>query len=337
MKLILTIIITVLTVTSCVKEDEYGNTPSQNLEALWSIMDQKYCFFNEKKEQLGVDWNEVHGRYLKQVNDKLSRTQLFELMTGMIGELRDGHVNLTAAFDYGRNWAWHEDYPANFSDTLQRRYIGTDYKIAAGLRYCILDDNTGYLYCPTFENDFGIGNLDEIMLYLAPCNKLIVDVRNNGGGMLVAAQNLAARFTNEEILAGYMRHKTGKGHNDFSAMEEQVLKPGKGIRWQKDVVVLTNRSVYSAANEFVKYMKEIGRSSNNKTVTIIGDTTGGGAGMPFSSELPNGWGVRFSACPMFDACGNSTESGIEPDIHVDISSADYQKGVDTIIERARKH
>ena len=70
-------------------------------------------------------------------------------------------------------------------------------------------------------------------------------------------------------------------------------------------------------------------------VTIIGDKTGGGAGMPYSSELPNGWIVRFSACPMFDANKQSTEFGIEPDVKVSLTDADFSKGIDTIIEAAR--
>ena len=56
--------------------------------------------------------------------------------------------------------------------------------------------------------------------------------------------------------------------------------------------------------------------------------------MPFSSELPRGWSVRFSACPMTDISGKQTEFGIEPDIHVDISSDDYQRSIDTILETA---
>ena len=124
-----------------------------------------------------------------------------------------------------------------------------------------------------------------------------------------------------------MQHKTGTAHNSFSDLEAQYIEPANGIRWQKKVSVLANRSTYSAANEFVKYMKTLG-------ATIIGDTTGGGAGMPFSSELPNGWGVRFSACPMYDSQHNSTEFGIAPTKKVDILSDDYQKWVDTIIETA---
>lgn len=320
---------------SCVEEEQFNSTPKGNMEALWKIMDEHYCFFNEKKEKLGVDWNEVHERYRSAVSEKMGRTQLFEVLCRMLGELRDGHVNLFSAFDLGREWSWHENYPANYADTLQRKYLGTDYRVTNGLRYKRLEDNTGYIYCGSFENVFGEGNLDEVMFYLAPCTRLIIDIRNNGGGQLTSAQQLAARFTEKELTVGYMRHKTGKGHNDFSAPVKQTLVPSKGLRWQKSVYVLTNRSVYSAANEFVKYMKAIGQSRTDVKVLIIGDSTGGGGGMPFSSELPNGWGVRFSACPIFDKDMKSTESGIAPDVKVDITSDDFQKGIDTILETAR--
>jgi hypothetical protein len=40
---------------------------------------------------------------------------------------------------------------------------------------------------------------------------------------------------------------------------------------------------------------------------------------------------------MYDPDMNHTEFGIEPDIHVNMTSEDMQKGLDTIIETARKH
>ena len=318
----------VMVLTSCVDTEEYASTASGNMEALWTIMDEHYCFFSEKQEQLGVDWDEVHERYQRNVSDQMSRSQLFELLTNMLGELKDGHVNLSASFDYGRNWSWKEDYPTNFSDTLQRKYLGTDYKISCGIDYRILDDNVGYMYIGSFADAIGDGNLDEILLYLSPCQGLIIDVRSNGGGLLTESQRVAARFCNEKTLVGSMCHKIGTGHSDFSDREEQWLEPSAGIRWQKKVCVLTNRGVYSAANEFVKYMKAVG-------ATIVGDTTGGGSGMPFSSELPNGWAVRFSACPMYGLDGECTEYGISPDEKCDISDDDLTKGKDTIIEKAR--
>lgn len=317
---------TILLCAACVEEDEFADNPQGNFEALWKIMDEHYCFFSEK----AVDWNEVHQRYARQIDAEMTEGQLFQVLANMVGELRDGHVNLYASFNVARYWAWHEDYPSNVSDSLINRYLGTDYKIASGIRYRKLDDNIGYIRYSSFQSGIGNGNLDDVLFYLAPCNALIIDIRDNGGGNLQTAEKLAARFTNEEILVGYMQHKTGKGHDDFSALAEQHLKPSNGVRWQKPVVVLTNRQVFSAANEFVKYMMCC------PNVTVVGDKTGGGAGLPFTSELPNGWTVRFSACPMFDRNGNSTEDGIMPDHRVDLSDEDFLRGRDTIIEYARQ-
>lgn len=315
-----------LSFTACVDEDVYEDSPSGNFEALWKIMDEHYCFFQEK----GVDWDSVHAVYAPRFNAGMTDDQELEVLGNMLAELKDGHVNLFAGFDYSRYWGFHEDYPENYSDTLERRYLGTDYRISNGFQYRILDDNIGYLRVSSFQSTIGAGNLDDILLYMQPCLGLIIDLRGNGGGMLSSAETLAARFTDEELLVGYMRHKTGKGHDDFSGLEEQRLKPAKGVRWHKPVVVLTNRSVFSAANEFVKYMRHC------PNVTIVGDQTGGGAGLPFSSELPNGWSIRFSACPMYDTDKQSTEDGIDPDLKVGMRMTDFLRNRDTIIETARK-
>ena len=72
-----------LLLLSCVDAEEYDNTCRDNMEALWKIMDEHYCFFTEKKEQLGVDWNDVHARYAANVNEKMTRTQLFEFLGNM--------------------------------------------------------------------------------------------------------------------------------------------------------------------------------------------------------------------------------------------------------------
>ena len=315
---------------ACVDEDEYPDTPQGNLEALWRIIDERYCFLDYKQQAYGLDWHEVYTRYKPQVNADMTQKQLFEVLCNMLGELRDGHVNLSAAHDLGRYWAWSENYPANVSDTLLRRYMGTDYKIASGISYCILDDNIGYMRYESFARGIGDGNLDEAILHMMMCRGLIIDIRANGGGDLTNAEKLAARFCNEKTLVGYMQHKTGRAHNAFSDMEPRYVEPSKNIRWQKPVVVLTNRQVFSAANEFTLYMKAMPKA------IIVGDHTGGGSGMPFSSTLPCGWSVRFSAVPMYDTTRQPTEFGIEPDYNVQLTDDDFHRGRDTLIEFARK-
>ncbi len=314
---------------SCVDTEEYHNTPTGNFEALWKMIDEHYCFFDYKQQEYGLDWNAVYAKYKVRVNDNMRTTQLFEVCCDMLSELRDGHVNLSSSMDFGRYWTWQEAYPKNFSDTLYRHYMGTDYMISSGLNYRVLDDNIGYIYYPSFDNAIGEGNLDEVLSYFALCKGLIIDIRNNGGGALTSAERLAGRFVHEKTLVGYIQHKTGTGHQDFSAREAQYLEPSSGMRWHKKVCVLTNRSVYSAANMFAVMMRAL------PNVTIVGDHTGGGSGLPMNNSLPNGWNVRYSACPMFDKDGNQTEFGIAPDVLVNLNDASVAKDIDDIIEKAR--
>ncbi len=315
---------------ACVDEEEYDDSPQGNFEALWHLIDEHYCFFDYKQQTIGLDWQAVYHKYKVRVDEGMTSDQLFEVLGDMLGELRDGHVNLSASHDFARYWSWQEAYPTNFSDTLLRRYLGTDYQIAAAMRYRILDDNIGYIRYESFSDGIGDGNLDQVLRHLMLCQGLIIDVRSNGGGDLTNAEMLAARFCHEETLVGFIQHKTGPAHNDFSALEERYLEPAAGLRWYKPVCVLTNRGVFSAANEFVMNMKTL------PGVTIVGDHTGGGAGMPFSSTLPNGWVVRFSAVPMYDAQRDPVEFGIAPDHLVQLADSDFLRGEDTIIEYARK-
>lgn len=315
---------------SCVDEEEFADTPQGNMEALWKIIDEHYCFLDYKQQEYGLDWDAVHQKYKERVKGSLTRKQQFEVLCDMLGELRDGHVNLSAAHDIGRYWSWFEDYPTNFSDTLIRRYMGTDYQIASGISYKILDDNIGYIRYESFSDPIGEGNLNEALSHMILCRGLIIDIRSNGGGMLTNAEKLAARFCQEKTLVGYYQHKTGPGHQDFSDKEARYLEPSANVRWNKPAVVLTNRRVYSAANEFAVYMKTL------PNVRLVGDHTGGGAGMPFTSSLPCGWTVRFSAVPMYDAQEESTEFGIEPDYNVQQTDEDFARGEDTLIEFARQ-
>jgi hypothetical protein len=314
-----------LSFTSCVEQATFDDTPQGNFEELWKIIDEQYCFLDYKN----IDWDAIHTKYKKRITADMTNEGLFEVLGDMLTELKDGHVNLYSANNVARYWKWYENYPMNFSDSIQKNYLGDDYRIAAGIKYKILKDNIGYIYYESFSDGIGSGNLDEVLSYMAICDGLIIDVRNNGGGTITNATKLAERFTNEKVLTGYISHKTGAGHNDFSEPYPIYLEPSNNIRWQKKVVVLTNRRSFSATNDFVNSMRIL------PLVTTMGDKTGGGSGLPFTSELPNGWNVRFSSSPHFAADMSQIEWGIDPDVKVDISPSDYSKGIDTIIERAR--
>lgn len=317
--------------TSCQQGDfSYDDTPQGNLDALWTLINERYCFLSYKEKELGFSWADLRAKYSAKLNPKMSRVQLFEVLCQMLSELKDGHVNISTSLDLGRNWSWKEDYPENLDTELRQRYLGTDYHIGSGLKYTILPDNIAYVVYESFSDAIGEGNLSDMMSFLQLCNGIILDIRGNGGGELTNAERLSRRFTNEKVLVGYMSYKTGKGHDDFSEPRAEYVEPSEHIRWQKPVVLLVNRSCYSAANTFVRNMKEM------PLVTVMGDQTGGGSGLPFSSELPIGWSVRFSASPSYDARMQHVEFGIEPDVKASLDESLAASGKDSMIEAARK-
>lgn len=312
---------------SCHDVPEYADNPEGNFESLWAILDEHYAFFAYKE----VDWEEVRMRYRQKISNSMTDEELFRVCSDMLKELKDGHTNLSSTFDVSRYWIW-EQYPENYDERLiKENYLHFDYKRASGIEYQILPNNYGYMYYASFESTIGEGNLDNVLAYLAASDGLIVDVRNNGGGILTNVETLVRRFIDERTLAGYISHKTGPGHDEFSEPYPYYLEPASArVRWKKPVVVLCNRATYSAANNFVSIMKSL------PNVRIVGDVTGGGCGLPFTSELPNGWGVRFSAAPIRDASGELTEFGVEPSegCRLDMDASDRLEGKDSILERA---
>lgn len=326
-KYILLVLTQLIFILGCVDSSmQFDNDPKGNFDALWNILDRNYCFFEYKE----IDWDDIYIKYRSRITNDITNDGLFKLMGEMLGELKDGHVNLISYHDVSRYWEWRDDYPSNYDSSLRDKYLGDDYGIASGLLYNFLEDNVGYIYYGSFSNSLSDNSISQVLSRMSICDGIIIDVRNNGGGNLLNVDKLARRFFNEKTLVGYISHKVGYGHNDFSKPYPKYIDSYNGIRYQKPVVVLTNRGCYSATNDFVNVMK------NCPTATILGDKTGGGSGLPFSSELPNGWSVRFSASPMFDVNKEHIEFGIEPDVYVTLKGNDIAKNKDTLIETARK-
>nr|WP_317130223.1 S41 family peptidase [Duncaniella dubosii] len=245
--------ITILS-ASCHPIEEYADDPQGNFEALWTIIDEHYCFLDEK----GIDWDAVHDTYACRIGPEMTREELFIVCADMLDELKDGHVNLSAPFNTSYYRKWWSDYPQNFSERLiEESYFNFNYRQTGGMKFGILSENIGYIYYSSFSNPVGEGNLDNVLYFLKNTQGLIIDVRDNGGGNLTNVETLVSRFITRPTVVGYISHKTGPGHNDFSEPFEIEYKPAAEgrIRWGKPVIVLANRSTFSAANNFVSVMK----------------------------------------------------------------------------------
>lgn len=312
---------------SCHEVDKWDGGAEGNFDALWTVLDRHYCFFREKN----IDWDSVYRVYRPQVNDETNVLELYSICSAMLDELRDGHVNLTTPFAVSYYKKWWNDYPQNYNQRLvDQYYLNFGGLTRGGFTYGMFTDSVAYVRYPSFAYGAGEGTLDWVLALLSPCKSMIFDIRDNGGGDMTAVQTIVSRFINSRMLAGYICHKDGPGHADFSEPYPYYFDPAETgrIRWDKPIVVLTNRSTFSAANNFVSVMRYLPQ------VTIVGDRTGGGSGMPFNSEIPCGWAVRFSGSPVYDAQMNITEHGIDPDVHIDLDPQEALRGIDTMLDKA---
>ena len=83
--------------TSCIREEEFNNSPQGNFEALWKIIDEQYCFLDYKQ----IDWNAIHDKYQPLITSNMPNDGLFQVLDSMLAELKDGHVNLYSSSNMG--------------------------------------------------------------------------------------------------------------------------------------------------------------------------------------------------------------------------------------------
>ncbi len=300
------------------------NDPMVNFDFLWSELDQKYSFFDFKK----IDWDSVYNVYRPQVNSSTPREELFNVMANMINTLRDGHVNLRSEFNISKYENWFLDYPANFErEMILYYYLGNDYKITGPLLHKEIE-GVGYVRYGSFQSIIDEDDLDYVFTTYKNSKGIIIDIRGNEGGDPANGFKILERIVKDRKIIYRHSFKNGPGHNDFESFKDVYLEPDmEKIRYDKKVVVLTNRLVYSAANYFSAICRVYG-------ITLIGDQTGGGGGAPAGSELPNGFHVNYSSSICLLPDGSNIEDGIPPDIKVDITDEDKLNHIDTIIQTA---
>lgn len=154
------------------------------------------------------------------------------------------------------------------------------------------------------------------MTVLAHTDALIIDLRENGGGDPATVTMLASYLLDERTHLTDIYYRQG---DRTEQMWSSDSVQGKRYGQSKDVYVLTSKHTFSAAEDFSFAMK------NQKRVTIIGETTGGGAHPGdvmrltphFAMFVPNG----RSADPVTKT--NWEAVGVTP--HVSVPAADAFK------------
>jgi hypothetical protein len=129
--------------------------------------------------------------------------------------------------------------------------------------------NIGYLELVGFAPARDAGDtLAAAMTVLAHTDALIIDLRNNGGGDAAASALLASYLFDKRTQLNDFYYREG---NRIEQRWTQDVVPGLRYGQKKDVVILTSKDTFSAAEDFAYALK------NLKRATVMGETTGGGA------------------------------------------------------------
>lgn len=299
-------------------------SPSQVFNQVWHDIKDNYVFFAYNN----VNWDSIKQAYEPHIDENMSDQALYDVICEMMLGLKDGHTSLYTPFDTCKYYFFNgiaNNYNAEFVD--ETYLVPNNVKTTEGIKHCFITDEVAYWHYPSFGNSLTEDSLNEILNQYTNSIGLIIDVRDNTGGSNSNIYRLLEHFVTQEELCGYFQEKSSHMPNDFTSPYPIHVSP-RGVSYQKPVVILTNRKVYSSANIFTGFMSQL------PNVTVIGDTTGGGCGLPTSNQLSNGWLFRFSSAFITMANGELCERGIIPDISTFTDSASALMGQDLIIEKA---
>lgn len=309
---------------SLFEEDLATTDPHANFEYLWNECNEKYSYFELK----GIDWDAIKTEYSAMLYEDMTQDSLFNVLGGMLTELRDDHTNLISNFNvsfFGTAYLGQDNY---YGRLIEDHYLDQDYYISGPFAHDFLDDGQiGYVRFASFPGTVNDTNLDFVLERYKDTKGLILDLRENGGGSVSDIFKILSRFVEEKTLTHYSRIKNGPGRNDFSEVEPVYVSPSNSIRYTNNVIMLIDRGTYSAGSFTALATKAL------PNIVLMGDTTGGGLGLPNGGQLPNGWTYRFSITQALTLDKRPDfENGVPPDIEVLFDFNDLTR--DEVLDRA---
>ena len=307
------------------------NTPEENFEKLWQEYDRMYGSFEVKY----IDWNALYAQYRPMVKPTTTDAELFSIMVNLLRPLDDNHVFLRPLRTSGLKpfeggilgRRKFEDYDKN----VAQKYLTEKKTVGNAIIFGKLTSEIGYINLLHFSNDFNFYTkaMEDILDELKETKGIVIEMRENDGGEDRVSQYIANRFASEKNLSFTSRLRNGPKHTDFAAPLHFYTEPKGNYQYTKPVVVLTRRVTFSSGETFVLGMKQ------NKNVTLVGDSTGGGVPDAMRRELPNGWVFRVPIADVRGPKGESYEGiGIAPDILIKNQKLDLQAGKDAALEKA---
>lgn len=189
-----------------------------------------------------------------------------------------------------------------------------------------LDSNIGYLKMPSFDENTSKDFEEKVKeLQANNAEKIIIDLRNNGGGIVSEATKIADMLLEKDKVIMYT--KDNKNNNKETKSDNNPI-------FTMPVVVLVNGNSASASEILVGSLKDNGRAK------IVGIKTYGKGVIQSFLSLSDGSGLKITTEEYFTPNKASIHKvGIEPDEKIELpkdinSIYSVQENEDTQLQKA---
>ena len=179
------------------------------------------------------------------------------------------------------------------------------------VEYEMLEDNIGYISIYEFTGQ-AVSQYEEAFeeLQSQGMKRMIIDVRNNPGGLLTSVCDLLEDMLPEGLMV-YTEDKDGKRQEYTCDGENELEMP---------LVVLVNGNSASASEIFAGAIQDYG------TGTIVGTTTFGKGVVQSLIPFTDGSAIKTTTAKYYTPSGRCIHgTGIEPDVEVELTEGLEQK------------
>jgi len=231
-----------------------------------------------------------------------------EAVTLIRGE-KGATVNLTI---YRSGWAETKDF------TITRDTI----KIPS-FKWELINDDIGHLkiyqFSQSLVSDF---NMAAFEILNSSAQKIVLDLRNNPGGYLEVAQDIAGWFLESGKVVVV---------EDFGSAKEPLIykTSGNGKLIQYPMVILINQGSASASEILAGALRD------NRGIKLVGEKSFGKGSVQEGVNLKDGSFLKITIAKWLTPSGLSiSDKGLDPDVKVELTEKDYEQDKDPQLEKA---
>ena len=187
-------------------------------------------------------------------------------------------------------------------------------RLESVLNATVRPDGIGYVQITQFSERTG----EEFTAALTGLERrglraLVIDLRDNPGGLLDAAVDVCNEFFEQNELVVYTQGRTPESRENLKAK-------GGHVRRAYPIAILVNGGTASAAEIVAGAMKDTRRA------VIVGEKTFGKGSVQSVLELQNGEGLRLTTARYYTPSGITIhEKGIMPQVELEVSADDESK------------